>query len=126
MVTTDTGPEPDFGSGMHVAMDNTLAPDLAEFHPRILHQPVRNPYDPADWTGWELTCYGNPVEEFDTLDLAFDLGAQHIRACPQGAMPWAETVAWHSPESLEPAWAASANGEWLNHTIRPIPVEATS
>jgi uncharacterized protein DUF3850 len=28
--------EPDWDEGMHVAMDNTLAPDISTFHPRLL------------------------------------------------------------------------------------------
>lgn len=85
-------------------------------------------YDPADWTGWELTCYGKPVEEFDTLDLAFDLSAEHIRACPEGATPWARSIAWHSPAPGDrvQAWPAAANGEWLNHQVRPRAMEGQS
>ncbi|HEX6968932.1 MAG TPA: hypothetical protein VF174_09020 [Micromonosporaceae bacterium] len=29
-------PEPDWDEGMHVAMDNTLAPDISTFSPRLL------------------------------------------------------------------------------------------
>ena len=30
--------EPDFDDGMHVAMDNALAPDGSEFRPRLLRE----------------------------------------------------------------------------------------
>ena len=83
-----------------------------------------DPYDPTDWTGWELTCSGNRVDEFDDLDEALKAGGEHIRACPQGAMPWADPVEWTVIDQPDrDVWAAAANGEWLNHHVRPKEVQ---
>lgn len=77
--------------------------------------------DVEAWPGWELTCYGTRVDEFDDIDAALKAGDAHIRACPQGAMPWADPVQWHvSDRDDRDVWAAAANGEWLNHHVRPL------
>lgn len=67
--------------------------------------------------GWVLTCYGDPVDEFDELDEAIPAADEHIRTCPQGAMPWATVVEWH-PTDLG-VWVSAANGGWLQHHLCP-------
>lgn len=39
----------------------------------------------------------------------------HIRTCPEGAMPWATDIAWHSIPGI--GWNCAAKGEWLNHAV---------
>jgi hypothetical protein len=70
--------------------------------------------------GWELTCYGDPVAQFDTLDHAISAANVHIRACPKGPMAWATEIEWHQttlPE-LGGRYVSAARGEWLNHHLR--------
>lgn len=68
-------------------------------------------------TGWVITCYQAVVEHHDDLDAAKVAAEQHIRTCPEGAMPWAEHIEWHLTEY--DAWVSAANGEWLNHHVWP-------
>lgn len=70
--------------------------------------------------GWVLTCYGEPVDEFNTLDEAIPVANAHIRTCRLGAMEEATEIEWHQttlPE-LGGRYVSAARGEWLNHHLR--------
>ena len=65
--------------------------------------------------GFGLRCYKHVYATAGTFHEARLFQENHIRTCPQGAMPWATSVAWHSVPGI--GWNAAANGEWLSHAI---------
>ncbi len=66
-------------------------------------------------TRWGLLCYRALVAEYPTEQAARRAGAHHIRACPEGPMPWATQVQWH--RSSRGRLAAAARSEWLDHQL---------
>ncbi len=66
-----------------------------------------------------ISCYGSVVEDaiFDDADLAKEQAEEHIRTCPEGAMPWALDITWHEGERF----FSAAAGEWLDHWVRKVP-----
>lgn len=71
-----------------------------------------------DW--YRITCYGDEIEGHNDLATAITAAEAHIRACPMGAMPWAEEIKWFAVRSA----LAAACGEWLNHQIIVDPPDA--
>lgn len=72
-------------------------------------------------TWYMLRCYGRPFAGYGDWRIARPVMERHIRACPQGAMPWARRIRWHMVEGHDRpyarAWTTAANGEWLDHVV---------
>ena len=63
------------------------------------------------------TCYGAVVATFSGYTEATAAMDDHIRRCPQGAMPWAREITWYL---VKPGIrCAAAGGQWLDHQLRP-------
>lgn len=62
----------------------------------------------------DLYCYRKKFADCCDLDSARQAMERHIRACPEGEMPWADPVEWHEAET---GWVTAARGEWLNHRV---------
>lgn len=80
--------------------------------------------NPANPRGWALTCYGNQVAVFDTLDdEAIPAAGRHILGCPRSPMPWVTAVEWHSTTAPElgGTLVSASGGQWLNHHLTPLP-----
>lgn len=71
-----------------------------------------------DLIKWQLRCYTDLKHiYFKDLDEAKRYAEEHIQSCPQGAMPWAEDIAWHITELGY--LVSAANGGFLDHALIP-------
>lgn len=69
---------------------------------------------------YRLYCYGKLYAEVGGQGVAFAAAEDHIRNCPEGAMPWASPIRWrevNDPADPPRSWMSSARGEWLSHRI---------
>lgn len=73
---------------------------------------------------WTITCYGRETGDvFRTAKTAKAAANRHIRACPEGAMPWAKHVRWFLTDLG--VWVSAAGNSWINHHVRPVSTEVT-
>jgi hypothetical protein len=45
---------------------------------------------------YRLRCYRRDVATYPTYRIARAAAERHIRDCPEGPMPWARRIRWHS------------------------------
>jgi hypothetical protein len=70
---------------------------------------------------YEVICYRQIVGAWGDLDEARVAAEEHILNCPEGAMPWANSIRWHHVViDNDEIWVSACGGEWLNHRIHAV------